>query len=101
MSSQSSQRGTDGSGAVVCQRNCDETERVTTNIVLALDSVSEFDAETSEEVLFDHIDPDALDALFQSASGVDRTQGVVKFTVADYEVSVSAQGDIVVRGPST
>lgn len=97
MSSQSTESGGDGTGAVVCQRTFEETEAVTTTVLLTLDSMPEFDAEASEDVLFEHVDPDALDALFQSAPGTDRPQGSVNFPVGDYEVSVSATGDVVVR----
>jgi hypothetical protein len=100
MSSQSPRAGNDAAGSVVCQRGFDETEGVTTNILLALDSLPEFDAESSEGVIFEHVDPDALDALFRSAPGAGRTQGSVNFPVGDYRVSVCAQGDVVVWDPS-
>jgi hypothetical protein len=100
MSSQSPRSGNDGAGPVVCRANFDDTESVATNILLALDSLPEFDAATSEDRLFQHVDPDALDALFRSAPGADRTQGWVNFPVGDYDVSVCAQGDIVVRDRS-
>lgn len=100
MSSQSRRSGTDGAGSVVYEQEFDETEAVTTNVVLALDSLPEFDAESSEAVLFEHVDPDALDALFQSAPGAERTDGAVTFPVGDYEVSVRASGEVVVWEPS-
>lgn len=100
MSSQSSRWGNDDAGSVVCQRDFDETDAATTNVLLTLDALPEFDAEKSEEILFQYVDPDALNALFQSAPGADRTEGSVTFPVGDYEVSVCAQGDVVVRDPS-
>lgn len=99
MSGQSARSGNGNAGSVVCQRDFDESKGVTTNILLALDSLPEFDAEASEEVLFQHVDPDALDALFRSAPGTDRTQGSVHFPIGDYRVSVCAQGDILVQDP--
>lgn len=100
MSRHSPRSGDDDAASVVYQTDLDEKERVTTNILLALDSLPEFDAENSEELLFEHVDPDALNALFQSATDANRTRGSVTFPIRDYEVRVSARGEVVVRDPS-
>lgn len=44
-----------------------------------------------EAVLFDAVDPQALDALFADR---ETTDGFVQFVFADCEIKVSANGDI-------
>lgn len=97
MSSQSPQSGNEHASIVVRRADFDTTESVSTNVLLALDSLPEFDAKSSDEALFEHVDPDALDALFRSSPDGDRAGGWVYFPVGDYEVSVSARGEVIVR----
>lgn len=73
----------------------DETE-LSTSILLALDSIPEFDIESSETVVFEHIDPDALNGLFRPVSRL-RGDGQVTFPVDQYEVTVTAAGEITIR----
>ncbi|WP_126662714.1 HalOD1 output domain-containing protein [Haloterrigena salifodinae] len=48
--------------------------------------------------LYDAVDPDALDSLFQSSStDGPQTTGAVQFTYYGYDVRVDADGDIVVE----
>lgn len=48
-----------------------------------------------DQSLYDVVDPDALDALFQESDGL--TSGHVRFNVGDAEVTVTADGDVYVR----
>lgn len=98
MAGQAPQRGNENAGPVVVRTDFDGTESVSANVLLALDELPDFDAESSDEALFEHVDPDALDSLFRKPVDGDRTQGWVSFPIADYEVGVSARGEIVVRG---
>jgi hypothetical protein len=70
---------------------------VSTSLLEALDSLAEFDAEGGEEILFDWVDPDALDVLFESTPTTDRTDGWVCFPVGGFDVAVSADDEIVIR----
>ena len=101
MSSQPTQGETRTTGSVVCRTHVDGTERVSTSVLLALDSLPGFDVESSDDTLFEHVDPDALDALFRSPSVGERAEGRVCFPFADYEVCVAASGEIVVRTRSS
>ena len=69
---------------------------LSTAILLALDSVSTYDVEHGDTVVFDHIDLDALDDLFAPVDGTDRS-GSVTFTVEEYEVTATADGEITIR----
>jgi len=77
----------------------DEDANLSTRVLAALDSVPGYDIENSETVLFDHIDLDALDELFRPVAGRSR-YGVVTFPVDQYEVTVTAGGEITVRSTS-
>ncbi|MFD1587645.1 HalOD1 output domain-containing protein [Halorientalis brevis] len=46
------------------------------------------------EPLHDVVDPDALNALFESVSGNTRTSGQVSFHYHGYTVTISANGQI-------
>jgi hypothetical protein len=51
-----------------------------------------------EETLYEQVDTDALDALFESLEdGPTRERGEVRFPYHGYEVVVFADGDVVVR----
>jgi len=51
--------------------------------------------------LYESLDPDALDALFETRpNGTPRTRGEVSFVVAGYGVTVTADGHVVVRTAS-
>lgn len=86
----------DGFGPVV-HRTKHETGALSTSVLMALDSLPGFDAEMNADVLFTQVDPDALDALFQSTSTGMRSSGRVSFPIDDYHVTVNGDGDIVIR----
>lgn len=69
---------------------------LSTNVLVALDSVAGYDLENGDTVIFDHIDLDALDELFRPVSGVPRT-GRVTFSIDGYEVTATAAGEITIR----
>jgi hypothetical protein len=87
----------DGFGPVVYRTEHDDADDLSTSVLMALDSLPDFDAEVSGDVLFSRIDPDALDALFRANSTALRASGQVTFPIDRYHVTVSATGDIVVR----
>lgn len=73
----------------------DETE-LSAAVLLALDSVPEYDVENSDAVVFDYVDLDALDELF-TTDGSETPRGQVTFPVDDFEVTVTAAGEIIIR----
>lgn len=83
-------------GTVVYQTTTDlEETELSTAVLMALDSVPGYDIESSETVVFDCIDLDALDELF-TAAGSDRQYGQVTFPVEEYQVTATAAGEITV-----
>ena len=51
-----------------------------------------------DEPLFEVVDPDALDAIFESGEGgPDRDAGMVDFEYLGYRVRVTAGGDVLLR----
>jgi len=51
-----------------------------------------------EEMLYERVDPDALDSLFESSpNGPTRERGNVQFPYHGYEVVVFADGEVTVR----
>lgn len=82
--------------AVVRMTPSDGARRPSQTVVAALDSLPEYDAATSDEVLADAVDPDALDALFRTQGDYPRNQGEVVFPVAGYQITVRATGEVVV-----
>lgn len=71
-------------------------EALSTSVLEALDSVPGFDIENSDSVVFDHVDLDALDDLFTASTG-ETPRGTVTFPIDDYEVTVTADGEVTVR----
>lgn len=76
----------------------DETA-LSTRVLMALDSLPDYDVENSETVVFDHIDPDALDNLFDHVAEESR-RGRVTFPIDRYEVTVTAAGEITISRAS-
>lgn len=72
----------------------DETN-LSTSVLIALNSGLGYDLENGDTVVFDHIDLDALDELFQPVNGTPR-EGRVTFPVDQYEVTVTAAGEITI-----
>lgn len=77
----------------------DDTD-LSTRVLLTLDSVPGYDVENGDTVVFDHVDLDALDALFRPVGGTAR-DGRVSFTVDEYEVTATASGAVTVRNGRT
>jgi len=72
----------------------DET-KLSTSVLIALNEGLEYDLESGDTVVFDHIDLDALDDLFRPVNGSPR-EGRVTFPVDQYEVTVTAAGEITI-----
>ena len=73
-----------------------EVESVTHEVVRAVAETSGKDP-TEIDPVATQVDPDALDALFAPGGGEgQRTKGHVRFTVAGYDVTVYAHGEVVV-----
>lgn len=70
-------------------------ESVSIRVVEVVAAVA--DAEPHElEPLFDSVDPDALDRIFEPRAGTSLPDGEVSFAFDDYAVTVYSQGEIVV-----
>lgn len=73
----------------------DEDEELSTAIVSALSEAKGRDVSQDECVLYDSIDPDALDKLFRSES--DRDTVKVEFTTHGAIVILWGNGDITIQ----
>jgi hypothetical protein len=87
---------TDANGTVVYRSDGQEDRKLSTAVLEALDSVPGYDIENSDTVVFEHIDLDALDELFTTTNGTSR-QGEVTFSVGEYRVTATADGEVIVR----
>lgn len=81
---------------VVYHSGKSDGEALSTSVLEALDSVPGFDIENSDSVVFNHVDLDALDDLFTAPIG-ETPRGRVTFPIDDYEVTVTAAGEVIVR----
>ena len=73
---------------------------LSTTVVAAVTEVVDADPLADEGLLYDALDPEALDRLFADREdGVSRSSGRVVFTLRNCEVEVHATGAIVVFGP--
>ena len=73
------------------------SQSLTEAVIEAVASASGLDAlEVANEFgpLYDAIDPSALDSLFQSSGGSNRSVGSVTFEYADYRVTVDQTGRV-------
>lgn len=95
MSPDTPQPGNDLAGPVVARGTFDGTESVSRAVVETLDALPDFDA-TDGAALYDYVDPDALDDLFDAPED-DAADGTVTFQVLDYQVVVEAGDGVVVR----
>lgn len=77
------------------QHDLQDGTKLSTSVLMALDSIPGYDIENGETVIFDHVDLDALDELFRPVSGTPR-EGRVTFPVDQYEVTVTAAGKITI-----
>jgi hypothetical protein len=85
----------DGSVVYQTEHDPDDGTELSTSVLLALEELPEFDLEDGENVVFDDIDLDALDDLFRPVNG-DSRSGHVTFPAAQYDVTVTATGQITV-----
>lgn len=83
-------------GTVVYQTtvNLAETE-LSTAVLMSLESIPGYDIENGDTVVFDSIDLDALDELFTTTT--DTPRGCVTFPVDEYQLTVTASGEITIR----
>ncbi|WP_435181969.1 HalOD1 output domain-containing protein [Halorussus sp. AFM4] len=73
---------------------------VSTTVVTAVTEVLDADPLADEGLLYDALDPEALDCLFADrADGASRSSGRVVFSLRECEVEVHATGAVVVFGP--
>lgn len=63
-------------------------------VLAAIEAYGDVDVERSEFVLFDAVDPDALDRLFRADADAEV---VVEFTVDDVRVTLLGDGGVDVR----
>lgn len=77
----------------------DAEVELSTRVLTALDSLPGFDMENSETVIFDHIDLDALDELFNSDRESEE-YGRVTFQLEQFLVTATATGDVIIEEPA-
>lgn len=88
-----------GSTVYTAQHDPETDGKLSTTVLMALDSVPDIDIEDSEFVVFDYIDLDALDSLFDVAE--TNQTGEVRFTIDNYDVSVMAAGEVIITERNT
>jgi hypothetical protein len=75
--------------------------RLTTTLVHVISDVTGVDVTDTEFTLNDYVDPDALNRLFApKADGTPRTRGDVRVTILDCQVTIFADGRIVIVLPA-
>lgn len=73
---------------------------LSTTLVHALSNLAGVDVTETESTLFDHVDPDALNALFEpKPDGTPRTDASLGFTMWGYQVTVTGSGQITITVP--
>jgi len=85
---------------VTAQHDPDGGTELSTSVLMTLDEIPEYDVERSNDVVVTQVDLEALDNLFAPAAETERA-GRVSFPVDEYEVNVTANGDITVTESST
>lgn len=74
---------------------------LTTTLVHAISDVTGVDVRHAEEALYEHVDPDALDALFKpTADGNPRTSGQFTFSIWGHQLTISGTGQIAIVSQS-
>lgn len=63
-------------------------------------NTSDDDGSDALEPLYDTIDPDALDALFDQIGNESNSEGSITFTYIGHEITVKNTGEILVCAPS-
>lgn len=77
-------------------------DRDITQVVFdTLDQVPGFDPDDVDQTLYEAVDPDALEAVFSATRSSDRSVGRITFPFAGYELTVTADGEVVVRNVAT
>lgn len=75
--------------------------KLSTTVAHALAEVMGLDVTDAGFVLYDSVDPDALDRIFgQTNQGTPRPPGHVVFTVDRFQITVYSTGQIVIRPPT-
>lgn len=87
---------TAGPGTLVHRRVADADGSVSMAVVDALAEARGVSPLEMKEPLYDAVDPDALDNLFESGSDTLKS-GRVVFTTSGYEVTVTARDEVYVR----
>lgn len=78
--------------------DADGDETLVRTVLEALEEASERPADEMSVRLYDAIDPDALNDLFQpTRNGPSRDEGRISFTVGEFAVDVHAGGHVFVR----
>jgi len=89
-----------GARTYFVQHDFDGPGRLTTTLAHAISDVSGVDVTDTGFTLADHVDPDALDRLFEPRDdGTPRLNGQLTFTVWGYAVTVYSDGGIAIVPP--
>lgn len=76
--------------------------KLTTTLVHALADAMDRDVTDAGDVLYESVDPDAIDHIFSPTDdGRNRDPGHVAFAVEGYRVTVYSNGDIVITPPES
>lgn len=82
------------------QHDFDGPAKLTTTLAHAISDISDVDVTDTGFRLNDHVDPDALDNLFQPKDdGTFRMNGHLTFTVWGYQATVYSDGQIAIVPP--
>lgn len=82
------------------QHDFDGPATLSTTVVHALSEVADVDVTNTDSTLFQHIDPDALNSLFDPVdSGNSRTTGRLSFTMWGHSITVHGDGRIEISSP--
>jgi len=73
----------------------DSSASLTGTVVAALANFKEVES-TEMEPLYEHVDPDALEALFDPTGDGFRTDGRVSFSIDDNQVTIHSHGEFAV-----
>ncbi|MGQ4557169.1 HalOD1 output domain-containing protein [Halobellus sp. GM3] len=82
------------------QHDFDGPAKLSTTVVHTISEVANADITRAESALFQHVNPEALDALFTPAgSDAPRTSSHVNLHIWGYGVTVYSNGQIVISAP--
>ena len=70
---------------------------ISQTVIETLDGLPGFAADRGNVLLYDYVDPEALDRLVDSVQDGEAVGAVVSFALDSYLVSVHADGEVVVR----